>query len=61
MASKCYVPVDEVVDPMFQDDFGLSDSESSEDEGGDDIYAFLEKLVLQQSEVGNICLHMRRC
>ena len=54
MASKRYVTVDEAIDAVFQDDFGLSDSESSEDEGGNDIYAYLGEPVLQQSVVESL-------
>ena len=42
--------VDEALDAVFDDDFGLSDGESSEEEG-DDLYALLGEPVVRRSDI----------
>ena len=43
--------VDEVLDAVFDNDFGLSDGESSADEDGDGIYAYLGDPVVDRSSI----------
>ena len=48
------VLADDVVEAIFDDDFGLSDEDESDFEGGpggDDIHAFLGETVLRREEV----------
>ena len=42
---------DDVVETIFDDEFGLSDEDESDFEGGDDIHALLGETVLQHKEV----------
>ena len=45
------VLVDDVVEAIFDEDFGLSDGDESEFEGGDDIHALLGETVLRRKDV----------
>ena len=45
--------VDEVLDAIFDNDFGLSDGESSADEDGDGIYAYLGDPVVDRSSISS--------
>ena len=45
------VLADDVLETMFDDEFGLSDEDESDFEGGDDIHALLGETVLRHKEV----------
>ena len=45
------VLVDNVVEVIFDEDFGLSDGDESEFEGGNDIHALLGETVLRRKDV----------
>ena len=45
------VLADDVVEAIFDEDFGLSDGDESEFEGGDDIYALLGEIVLRHEDI----------
>ena len=45
------VLADDVVEAIFDEDFGLSDGDESEFEGGDDIHALLGETVLRHEDV----------
>ena len=45
------VLADDVVEAIFDEDFGLSDGDESEFEGGDDIHALLGETVLRREDV----------
>ena len=50
MATRRFT-VDEALEAVFDDDFGLSDGESSEEEEGDDLYALLGDPVVRRSDI----------
>ena len=45
------VLADDVVEAIFDEDFGLSDGDESKFEGGDDIHALLGETVLRHKDV----------
>ena len=53
MAKRSF-EVDEVLDAVYDSDFGLSDGESSADEDGDDIYAYLGDPVVERRSIDAI-------
>ena len=50
MATRRFT-VDEALEAVFDDDFGLSDGESSEEEEGDDLYALLGDPIVRRSDI----------
>ena len=50
MATK-RLTVDDVLETIFDDEFGLSDGESSDEECGEDLYAYLGESVVSRSDV----------
>lgn len=50
MASS-HILADDVVDALFDEDFGLSDEDDSEFEGGDDIHAFIGERVVPRADI----------
>ena len=50
MATRRYT-ISEVADAVFDDDFGLSKEESSDEEDGEDIYAYLGDPIVKRGAI----------
>ena len=48
-----WVLADDIVEAIFEEDFGLSDGDESEFEGGNDIHALLGQTVLRHKDLIN--------